>query len=503
MFNLTQALLHDSLSLHGDRVAIQTDTRALSYRQLADRVARACALFLSGGLQRGERVLMVLPDSPELAIGWLGAVAAGGVVCAVSADARAEELAYALRYATPRVVLAPEELRPTVAAAAPQARFIPVEGFEALLEATEPSAECAATQPDEPCCWLFTSGSTGFPKAAVHRHRDFWFSIRQYAPLLGLSPGELGLSAPKLAFGYALGTNLLFPLAAGATAFLFPERCTPQGLLERIARHRPAVLTSVPSALRALLDLMDAAEAPGADLSSLRLCLSAGEPLPLALHERWLKRTGVELLDGIGSAEMFHIFISNRRGEVVPGSLGTVVEGYQAKVCDEHGQELPDGEVGTLWIRGGSRAVEYWQRPEATRATFRGEWCVSADRFRRDAAGRFWYCGRADDLFKVNGKWLAPLEVESALLTHPAVSEVVVVPYEEPGGLLKPQAFVVARGGLPTPEASTGLIEALQAHVRARLAPYKAPRRVVFVEALPRSERGKVMRARLRAEANP
>jgi acyl-coenzyme A synthetase/AMP-(fatty) acid ligase len=273
---------------------------------------------------------------------------------------------------------------------------------------------------------------------------------------------------------------------------LFREKATPEKFFEQLARHRPTVFTAVPTALNQVLN---ADGVDRADFSSLRLTISAGEALPAELYQRWKKRTGVEILDGIGSAEMFHIFITNRLGDVKLGSLGKVVDGYEAKICDDEGRELPRGEVGTLWIRGDSMALEYWQQHDKSKHTFRGDWCVSADKFQQDDDGYFYFCGRGDDMLKVAGKWLSPVEVENALLMHPAVREAAVVGFKDADGLEKPKAFVALH---PGHQAGDALAEALKAHVREKLAPFKAPRQVVFVDALPRSDRGKVLKAELR-----
>src|SRR5438094_22666 len=300
---------------------------------------------------------------------------------------------------------------------------------------------------------------------------------------------DVTLSVPKLYFGYATGSNLLFPFSVGAATVLFPEAATADVLFQKIGRFRPTILINVPTMINQMVSHPAASEQ---DLSCLRLATSAGEALPAELCNRWQQTFGVELLDGLGTAEMWHIFISNRPGQVRPGTLGTVVPGFEVKVCDDAGRELPNGDVGALWVRGGSRAIGYWQQMEKTKQGFLGEWYVSGDMVRRDADGYFTYCGRADDLLKVSGKWLAPQEVENCLLQHPAVHEVAVVGIVGEHGLVKPHAFVVAR------ERREGLAEEQQAFVRGRLEPYKYPREVIFLEALPRTHLGKVDRARLR-----
>jgi len=308
--------------------------------------------------------------------------------------------------------------------------------------------------------------------------------------VLGLTARDITLGVPKLFFGYATGSNLFFPFSVGAATALFPDKSTAETLFAKIRKFRPTVLVNVPTMVNQMVAHPEAAEQ---DFSSLRLATSAGEALPVELYERWKATFGVELLDGLGTAEMWHIFISNRPGAVRPGTIGMVVPGFDVRVRDDLGHDLPDGEVGMLWVRGDSRAIGYWQQMDKTKAAFRGEWYVSGDLIRRDADGYFTYCGRADELLKVGGKWLAPQEVEGCLLQHPLVKEVAVVGVEDANGLTKPQAFVVAT------EQRPGLAEELQAFARERLEPYKAPRSVTFLDVLPRTHLGKVDRGKLRS----
>ncbi len=502
--NLAQVFLYDTAARTPDAPALFFEDEVITYRALAEQTDRATAVYRSLGLQQEQRVLLLLPDMPAFASAWFGAVKAGGVVAAVNPDQKPDEVAYYFNYTRATVVVAHASALPAIEAALPQCphlkALLVVDGpagrhrsYEQELAKATPDARFAATHRDDAAVWLFTSGSTGFPKAAVHKQRDFVFNALTFAlPILKYSPKDVCVSVPRLAFGYALGTNLLFPLLAGGAAALFKEKATPEKLLEVIRKHRATFLTSVPTAINAMVS-SQAVE--GADLSSLRVCISAGEALPEELYTRWKRRTGVEILDGIGSAEMFHIFITNRFGDVKLGSLGRVVEGYEAKICDDDGKALPHGEIGTLWIRGDSMALEYWQQRDKSRQTFRGEWCVSADKFREDDQGYFWFCGRGDDMLKVGGKWLSPVEVENALLAHPAVSESAVIGFKDGDGLEKPKAFVVVKPGAA---ANDALAEELKTFVRERLAPYKAPRLVQFVDALPKSDRGKVLKSQLR-----
>jgi benzoate-CoA ligase family protein len=501
--NLTEVFLYAQARQHPARPALYFGDQTITYGGLVDLTDRATAVYRKLGLEQEQRVLLMLPDVPQFASAWFAAVKAGGVVSAVNPDLKGEEVRYYLNYTRAKILVCDAITLPAleeVRAECPHLKHVLVVGgagkhldYDAELQRATPDPTFAATHKDDTAVWLYTSGSTGFPKAAVHKHHDFVFNALTYAlPLVGYCATDICVSVPRLAFGYALGTNLLFPLLAGGATALFREKPTAEKLFEVMKKHRPTLFTGVPTALNQIVN------APGleaVDFSSLRIALSAGEALPAELYSKWKERTGVEVLDGIGSAEMFHIFITNRRGDVKLGSLGRVVEGYEAKVCDDEGASLPDGEIGTLWIKGDSMALEYWQQHEKSKSTFRGDWCVSADKFRRDDKGYFFFCGRGDDMLKVSGKWLSPVEVENELLKHPAVREAAVISFQDKDGLDKPKAFVALH---PGQAASDALGEELKKQVREALAPYKAPRQVVFLDALPRSDRGKVLKGALR-----
>ena len=329
----------------------------------------------------------------------------------------------------------------------------------------------------------------------MHVHSDFAYSTETYAlQVAGYRESDICLSVPKLFFGYATGTNLMFPFRVGASVVLFPGRATADELLDQIAKHRPTFLTGVPTMFNNLLRSERIAQA---DLSSLRVSLSAGEALPPQLYNEWKARTGVEILDGIGSAEMFHIYISNWPGDVKPASLGRIVPGYEAQIVDAEGRAVADGEPGRLRVRGGSTALCYWGDKKKSRDTFQGEWCTSADIFRRDKDGYYFYEGRDDDLLKVSGIFVSPLEIENVLLAHAAVAEVCVLGREDDEGLVKPIAFVVPRAGHAGGDA---LAAELKAHCKEHLAPYKYPRWFVWRDTLPKNDRGKIARKDLKAE---
>ncbi len=481
----------------GARVALRTDAGDLDYAGVAALAARFGHALAAAGVEPEHRVLIALPDGPEFVAAFFGTLKLGAVVVMVNPGLPGAEIAGLLDYTRARVIV----VHPDGAAAFRSAargigtcRATLVVGeadFDRAVGEAPPTLESFPTHRDDAAVWLFSGGTTGRPKAVIQTHRSFVHTTACYArEVIGYRPEDVTLSVPKLYFGYATGSNLLFPFAAGASAALFPEPVTVEGLFDRIRRVRPTVLVNVPTMIQRMVSHPAAA---AQDLSSLRVCTSAGEALPAELHRRWTETFGVELLDGLGTAEMWHIFISNRPGAARPGTIGTVVPGFEVRVCDDQGRELPRGETGWLWVRGDARATAYWQNMEKTAQGFRGEWYVSGDLIAMDADGYVTYCGRGDEMLKVSGKWLAPAEVEGCLLQHPAVAEAAVVGVADANGLVKPRAYVVARA------RGDGLAEELRAFVRDRLEPYKHPRDVVFLDALPRTHLGKVDRGRLRS----
>ena len=506
-FNLADYLLRHNLEERPGKIAVICGDRRYSYAEV-DRLARRTGQVLrSLGAGMEDRVLLILPDGIEFVASWLGTLKIGAVFAMANTIHTPEDYLYYLDYTRAPVAVVHDAVLERIEPVLPSARYLKsllVVGetrrhprFHDAIEKAADDLETADTSRDDIAGWLFTSGSTGSPKAAVHFHRDFAFNIETYAKqILKIARTDVTLSVPKLFFGYATGTNLMFPFAAGATTVLFPGRSTPEAIFEQIALHRPTVLTSVPTMINGMLTAKDS-RAPGADadLSCLRVCLSAGEALPGELYRRWLAAFGVEILDGIGSAEMFHIYISNRFGAVRAETLGQLVPGYDARIVGPDGSDVPTGSQGTLWVKGGSTALCYWQHREESRHTFRGDWCVTGDQFMRDDAGYFHYCGRTDDMLKVSGIFVSPLEIEDCLLAHAAVREAAVIGQEDAGGLTKPKAIVVLKDGF---EPSRETAFALRAHVKERLSPYKYPRWIAFVEMLPRSDRGKVLRRALR-----
>ena len=509
--NLAEYFVDDQVSAGGaGRIALACEGRERSYGELSERSRRVAAGLRRLGLRPEDRVVLALPDGFEFAEGFFGCLRAGGVFAMLNPLLAAEAYEEYLRYTKARVAIVHASLLAAFGEAFDRVRtaqeLVVVGGeagcfldYEAWLATEDPRsglAETEPTGPDDLAGWLFTSGSTGRPKACVHAQSDYVFSTETYArEVVGYGPDEVTLGVPKLFFGYATGTNLMFPLRFGGKAVLFPGRSTADALFDLIAEHRPTLLTSVPTMIGQMLRSPRAEEV---DLTCLRVVLSAGEALPEPLYREWKDRTGVEILDGIGSAEMFHIYISNRIGDVRPGSLGKLVPGYRAEIVDPDGRVLGADEPGRLRVAGESTALCYWANKAASRETFQGEWCTSADVFRRDAEGYFTYEGRADDLIKVSGIWVSPLEIENALLEHHAVAEACVVPREDGEGLVKPLAFVV-----PAEDAvgSEDLAADLKAHLKARLAPHKYPRWFEWRGELPKNDRGKVARRMLGEEA--
>ena len=481
----------------GDRTALITGGAELTYREVQALANRFGNLLLEAGVKPEQRVIIAIPDGPEFVAALFGILKIGAVVVMVNPGLKRDAVEYFYDYTRATLAIAQRDTLDEFESASRGARHLKkllVAGspeFAAALERVADELETFPAHRDDAAIWLFSGGTTGRPKAVVQTHRSFANTTDCYArQVIRYSAEDVTLSVPKLYFGYATGSNLLFPFSVGAAAVLFPERCTADVLFEKIARHRPTILINVPTMVNHMVNHPAAAEQ---DLSCVRLCTSAGEALPVELHGRWNEAFGVELLDGLGTAEMWHIFISNRPGSVKPGTLGMAVPGFEVTVRDEEGKELPRGEVGWLWVRGDSRAIGYWQQIEKTQQAFRGDWYVSGDMVVCDEDGYFTYCGRGDDMLKVSGKWLSPQEVENCLLQHPAVDEVAVVGVSDAQGLTKPHAFVV------TSDRSGELGEELKAFVKERLEPYKYPREVIFLEALPRTHLGKVDRGALRS----
>ena len=487
----------------GAKVALRTVRGDVAYAELAAQVNRTGNALLRLGLSRGERLLLVVKDCPEFLFLFWGAVKAGIVPVPLNTILRAENYRGMIEDAgAAAVAFSPEfaaEVEPALAAARPAPRVVlPVEGaprsLAALLGAESPELTAVPAAATAIAFWLYSSGSTGKPKGVVHRHRDLVATSQLFATdVLGIREEDVVFSAAKLFFAYGLGNAMSFPLWAGATSVLLDARPTADNTLDTIERFRPTLYFGVPTMYAAQLQALERRQA---DLSSLRWCVSAGEALPPEVFRRWQERTGLTILDGLGSTEALNTFLSNRPGDVRPGTSGKPVPGYQVRVVDEGGRELPPGEVGRLQVKGPSLAPYYWNAPEKTRETMVGEWVNTGDTYQQDAEGYFRYAGRSDDMLKVGGIWCSPIEIESTLVSHAKVLEVAVIGCPDAAGLVKPEAWVVLREGVPP---SAALQDELMAHCKGHLAPYKFPRQVHFVGELPKTATGKIQRFRLRA----
>ncbi|MGA2033753.1 MAG: benzoate-CoA ligase family protein [Thermoguttaceae bacterium] len=497
-----------------DKAAILCGQQTVSYRQLYEGVNRFGNVLLELGVRREDRVALLLPDAPEWVLAFFGTMKIGAVAVPLNTLLTPNDYEYLLSDSGVRVLVVHDSLlgrigpigetlrcleHLIIAPATPSCEPIGPRQLSLgeLMARASPSLEPADTGKNDMAFWLYSSGTTGSPKAAIHRHRDMIVAADQYAQMtIGLEESDLSFSVAKLFFAYGLGNGLYFPLRTGGTTVLLSDRPVPEKVFEVIDRYQPTVFYSVPTSYAALLH---AAERSGrATLGRVRMCISAGETLPRHIFLRWRERFKLDILDGIGSTEILHIFISNRPGQARAGSTGQLVPGYEARIVDDDGRDLPAGQVGTLWIRGESIAAGYWNKPEATRQTFCGEWINTHDKFMVDRDGYFWYAGRADDMLKVSGQAVWPAEVEGILQSHPAVLESGVTGAATDEGLLKPVAFVVLKDGQA---GSPELARDLQEFVKRNAAPQKYPRAVVFVDALPKTATGKIKRYELRERA--
>jgi benzoate-CoA ligase family protein len=488
----------------GDRTALITDAGATTYAELADLTNRAGNVLLGLGVRRRQRVLLALSDGLAFVATWWGAQKIGAVTAEVYTFLPPKDYAYYLDYTEAEVVIVDaatldvmrqakatsRHLRHVLVVGVPEDELRPGErSFDALVESAPHQLDPSPTTRDDVTIWKFTTGSTGAPKACVHPTRSSLLSFHCYARgVLDIGSDDVVLPVPKLFFGYARDLAVLYPFGVGGAGVVFPERTTPERIFDLVARHRPTILVNVPTMMSAMVAHPQAAQQ---DLSCLRLCTSAGEALPAELHRKWSDTFGVEIVDGIGSSEAYHIYISNRPGQGRAGTVGLEVPGYTGRVIDDVGNPMPDGEIGTLEVTGPTVAQEYWGAPEKTAATFDGDTLRTGDLFVRDADGYFAYRGRVDDLLKVGGIWVAPSEVEDCLIGHPDVVECAVVGHTH-DGLVRPRAYVVVRSGAAV--AAEDLIE----HARSGLSPHKRPRDVRFVAELPRTANGKLDRQALR-----
>ncbi len=511
-YNAAETFIDSHRGVRESTVAIRCQGTSVTYGELAANVDRCGNALRELGIGLEQRVLILCVDSPAFVYAFFGAIKIGAVPVPTNTLLTPRDLAYVLNDSRAVAIVVSAPLLPKVVEIrkdVPRLRHVIVAdlpGFgplsvpentvslERAMAAAPDWLAPADTTPDDACFWLYSSGTTGFPKGAVHLQHDMVYCADTYgAQVLRTAEDDRHFTVSPLFHAYGLGNGVFFPFAVGASSVYKPERATPDLVYSLITQEKPTILFTAPTFYAALLAYPE--QDFKYDLSSLRMCVSAGEALPKTLFDQWKKRFGLEILDGIGATEMLHIFISNYPGKTKGGTSGTPVPGYRAKIVDDDGVELGNGETGNLWVSGDSCAAYYWNKHEKSKAAFKGEWYVTGDKYHLDADGYYTYEGRGDDMLKVSGQWVSPAEVEAVLMEHPAVLECGVVGAKDKDELVKPKAFVLLKNGR---QPSAELAEELKAFVKGRITPYKYPRWIEFVPELPKTVTGKIQRYKLR-----
>jgi benzoate-CoA ligase len=486
----------------GNRVAIYYKDRKVTYQELFDLTNRTGNAFSKLGVKKDDRVIMMMKDSPDWMAVYLGVMRIGAVPVPINNLATGADLEYYIKDSGAGVLAIEEDLLDKASGLAGSGTKIVVRGkagdgyvsLGELVEAASPSLEMYPTGPMDQSYWLYTSGTTGKPKGVIHLHKDLVYAIEVHGDCIGFTSDDISYGVPKLFFSYGLNMGLQLPLYYGAAAVLDEERPVPADVLGNLVKYRPTLHFSVPTAYAQLLHYIEESNL-NPDLSHLRICTAAGEAMPSAIYKKWVDRFHVEVLDGLGSSEVSWIYISSHPGKIKIGTCGTVLSGYQVKLLDEEGNEVPRGQVGDLWVKSNSVTCGYWNKPEQNEKSFNEGWMKTGDCCIMDEDGYFTHCGRSEDALKVSGIWVSPLEVESALLNHEAVAQCAVVPKRDDDDLIKIKAIVVPRKGWT---ADANLAKELQNFIKSRLAPYKYPRWVEFADELPMTVTGKIQRFKLR-----
>ena len=506
-YNVTTKLVDEMVEKGlGDKVAVYYQDKTYTFSEMQSLINKVGNALNILGVHMEERVMLVMYDCPEAMASFYGAIKIGAIPVPVNYMYTMHDYRYLLNNSRARTIIADEDFIEEIEGF--KDKFLYLENtivvgkktrayhisFHDIVNRCSDKLDVAYTTFEDAAFWGYTSGSTGVPKAAVHLQHDVFSCIDSYAKgILGLTQDDILFSASKFFFAYGLGNSFFYPLGIGGAVILLPDRPRPETILATINHYHPTAFFGVPTLYSNMLGIENAEKKY--DLSSLRICTSAGEALPQEIFYEWKRRFGLEILDGIGSTELLHIFISNRPGDVKPGSSGKIVPGYHARIVDDNGEEMPDGEIGTLQVKGESTAAYYYRQHDKWKTSMLGEWFDTGDKYYRDAEGYYYYCGRGDDMLKVGGIWVSPIEVEDTIISHPAVLEAAVVAKRDEHNLIKPKAYVVLKKGH---QPSEKLSKDIQAFVKKSIAPYKYPRWIEFVKDLPKTSTGKIMRHKLR-----